>query len=369
MNIAYLISTLERTGPTNVVFDLVSELDRTRFSPIVFTLSPEPQRSRIEDFKELDVPVRTLGMGRLAGLLEGTKTVKAALQSAHVDVCHSHGLRADLIASSLAGELPTCSTVHAVLEDDYRLGYGLYKGALVNMLHGRALRKIDTPVGCSSAVFNYLKGSLALPDAQCVKNGVSVERFRIDRCARESIRGGLGIDDDECVWIATGALIPRKNPEWLIRTWASKYGNAEKVRLLVLGSGPLMEACAAAAKPFKNVSMVGSVNNVSDYLSASDIFVSCSEAEGLPLAVLEAVASGIRCVISGIEPHLEIADNAPPGIVTFSLGSSPSFNAAADTVQTPAMSSSAALRNFACTEFSSTAMVRQYERIYQRLQK
>jgi len=369
MNVGYLISTLERTGPTNVLYDLVSGLDRTRFNPVIVTLSPEPPRSRLADFKELGIDVHTLNMGRMQGLLQGAVKVKRALDEARVDILHSHGLRADMMAGSLAGGQATCSTVHAVLSEDYRLGYGKYKGALVSFMHGRALKKIGKPVGCSSAVFSFLKNALELPNAACVKNGVSTDRFRPDSEARNALRSSLGIAPDECVWIATGALIPRKDPGWLIDAWASAYGNADKMRLLVLGNGPLMEACARKAKPYENIKLMGNVDKVSEFLSASDIFVSCSEAEGLPLAVLEAVASGLRCLISDIEPHLEIADNAPLGISTFELGSSQSFKEAAGEVQAVAASSSVALRDYVCTEFSATAMAKQYEGIYQRLQK
>lgn len=369
MNVGYLISTLERTGPTNVLFDLVSGLDRTRFNPVVVTLSPEPPRSRLADFKALGIEVHTLNMGRMEGLFQGVAKLRSTLDAARVDILHSHGLRADMMASSLSGLRATCSTVHAVLSEDYRLGYGKYKGALVNFMHARALKSIDNPVACSSAVFRFLKNTLELRNAACVKNGVSTERFRPDSLARESIRKRLGIASDECVWIATGALIPRKNPEWLIDAWGSAYGNADKMRLLVLGNGPLMEACGRKAKPYENITLLGNVDKVSEFLSAADIFVSCSEAEGLPLAVLEAVASGLRCVVSDIEPHLEIADNAPLGISTFVLGSSQSFKDAAGKVQAVAASSSVALRDYVCTEFSATAMVKQYEGIYQRLQR
>jgi glycosyltransferase involved in cell wall biosynthesis len=369
MNVCYLISTLERTGPTNVLFDLVAGLDRTRFNPSIITLSPEPARSRLAEFTGLGIPVHTLDMGRLSGLFRATAAVRATLQSHHVDVCHSHGLRADRIAASLARLQPTCSTVHAVLSEDYRLGYGKYKGALVGFLHGQALKRIGNAVGCSSAVHRYLKNRLQLPDALCVKNGVATGRFKPDAEARSKVRSALGIGEGDTVWIATGALIPRKNPEWLIDTWAGEYGQTPNTRLLVLGNGPLYEACARKAQLYKNITLVGNVDNVPDYLSASDIFVSCSEAEGLPLAVLEAVASGLRCVISDIEPHREIADNAPPGVSTFTAGSIHSFVDAARAERLYPAGASVALRDFVCSEFSAAAMVRQYENIYQRLRK
>ena len=52
----------------------------------------------------------------------------------------------------------------------------------------------------------------------------------------------------------------------------------------------------------------GYVGNVRDYLSAADVYVSSSQSEGLPNGVLEAMATGVPVVLSGIRQHLEILE-------------------------------------------------------------
>ncbi len=44
--ICYVISTLQKTGPVIVLYNLVKNLDRTRFEPYIITLSKEPEKSR-----------------------------------------------------------------------------------------------------------------------------------------------------------------------------------------------------------------------------------------------------------------------------------------------------------------------------------
>lgn len=57
--------------------------------------------------------------------------------------------------------------------------------------------------------------------------------------------------------------------------------------------------------------MTGSVNNVNEYLQASDIYIASSKSEGLPNGVLEAMAVGLPVILSDIEQHKEVYDANP----------------------------------------------------------
>lgn len=107
------------------------------------------------------------------------------------------------------------------------------------------------------------------------------------------------------VIISSGNLSERKDPITLLRAF-NQADLKSKAQLLVLGDGPLEKEC----KEFENnsIKLIGRVENVHEYLMASDIFVSASKAEGLPMAVLEAIASGLYVILSNIDSHIEVLE-------------------------------------------------------------
>ncbi|MBE0641903.1 MAG: glycosyltransferase, partial [Bacteroidales bacterium] len=107
--IAYLVSTLRRTGPTHQLLYLLSHLNAQEFEPLVITLSPEPDDSMMETFLDLGIPVYTLGQGRLSGMVMGRLKLERMISDLKPDLLHTQGLRPDLLGLSLGGR-PVVST-------------------------------------------------------------------------------------------------------------------------------------------------------------------------------------------------------------------------------------------------------------------
>lgn len=59
-------------------------------------------------------------------------------------------------------------------------------------------------------------------------------------------------------------------------------------------------------KDYPQIIFAGQVDNIQNYLSASDIYISSSKSEGLPNGVLEAMACGLPLLLSDIPQHMEI---------------------------------------------------------------
>jgi len=120
--------------------------------------------------------------------------------------------------------------------------------------------------------------------------------------------------------ISVGSLIKRKDPMLLLNAFIeSKL--YETFSLIFLGDGPLRSSMEEIALPFKHsIFILGNVNNVIDFLSISDVFVTTSNSEGLPNTVLEAMSAGLNIVASDIPQHKELFMSNPYGCVFFQSG-------------------------------------------------
>jgi len=135
--------------------------------------------------------------------------------------------------------------------------------------------------------------------------GIDTEKFAVDpetkRVKREAIRTELGIPDDAIVLLSVGEVNENKNHRVVIEA----LGKLEEknVHYIVCGRGELEEShknLAAQLGLTGRVHLTGYRNDVADFYQAADIFVFPSLREGLPVAVMEALASGLPVVCNGI---------------------------------------------------------------------
>jgi glycosyltransferase involved in cell wall biosynthesis len=139
-----------------------------------------------------------------------------------------------------------------------------------------------------------------------VTNGVDLGR--IDRVLNgsEAIPGESG----EYRVVSVGRLIEIKNPSTLLRAFDKACG--PESRLAFVGEGHLRSQLTAEADAMGSaarVTFTGLVDRdeVYRHVARADLFVSTSYGEGMPVAVLEAMACGCPVVLSDIPPHREIA--------------------------------------------------------------
>ena len=131
---------------------------------------------------------------------------------------------------------------------------------------------------------------------------------------RARIRRSFGAGPEETVVIATGRLSTQKDPLVLVRAFAAARQSVPNLALWVVGDGPLraeVEALAAQLLPTKDrarppIQFLGARDDVHRLLPAADIYALSSQWEGLPVALLEAMAAGpaIVCTNVGDIPEL-----------------------------------------------------------------
>lgn len=145
-----------------------------------------------------------------------------------------------------------------------------------------------------------------------IPNGVDVNRFvPVPTEGQREIRSRLGLPVETKIITYVGRLAEEKGIETLANAWQSTHNALTNARLLILGSGPLGGKFIEHAGA--DVLLLGEQNDVVSYLQASDLFVLPSLAEGLSVALLEALACGLPIIATAVGGTPEIITHGSNG--------------------------------------------------------
>lgn len=135
--------------------------------------------------------------------------------------------------------------------------------------------------------------------------------------AKTEIKARMGCENRYIVTFS-GRFIPRKGVSFLLEAWRNVINEEPAARLLLLGDGPLlgdMKKRAAGLGIEDSVDFRGHVNSVMDYFQMTDIFVLPSLQEGMPNALLEAMAFGLPAVATKIGGVVDIIRDGENGLL------------------------------------------------------
>lgn len=149
-------------------------------------------------------------------------------------------------------------------------------------------------------------------------HGIDVSHFAPSLETKERMRLELGIPMDAKVILVTARLTDQKCVHRAIEAMDALAKEFPGLRLLIAGSGPREKALKELAEKCncsKEIVFVGYVTNVADYLKMSDIYILPSDNEGLSLAFLEALASGLICVVTRCTGTTEVIEDGTNGFL------------------------------------------------------
>lgn len=150
--------------------------------------------------------------------------------------------------------------------------------------------------------------------------GIDVEKFAPVPGLRESKRAELGLAEGDFALLSVGELSVRKNHRVVVEAMGElkRRGCLGSLRYLVCGDGPLAGELADLTESLGvggRVELLGYRDDVSEIMRACDAFAFPSRQEGLPVALMEAMASGLPCVCSPIRGNLDIVEDGVTGLV------------------------------------------------------
>ena len=154
------------------------------------------------------------------------------------------------------------------------------------------LQRADVVVSVSEDLGGYLRKDMGVTNVTVIPNGVDVDEFR----PGGGVRPGLNL-------FSVSRLVPRKNVHVLIAAVEQLVKEGAPLTLVIAGTGPEEERIRQLAAQLPGiVQFVGFIDEARKraILSQTDLFVQLSIREGLSIATLEALASGVPCVVSNL---------------------------------------------------------------------
>ena len=141
---------------------------------------------------------------------------------------------------------------------------------------------------------------------KCVPNGIDTGQFApVSVDAKHALRIRLGLPMDKVIFIYTGRICRSKGVLDLLCTWGN-LAHRHDLFLLLVGSGANShDSCETETNEFMRThegagTITGMVSNVSEYLQASDVFIFLSHAEAFSISILEALATGLPCIVTNV---------------------------------------------------------------------
>lgn len=133
-----------------------------------------------------------------------------------------------------------------------------------------------------------------------LNNAIDTRKYRYQEKNREIIRKKYGLKNNYIIGNVS-KFVDAKNHEFIIDVFKSFHNIYRNSKLMLVGDGPNREKILKKIEDEKlkeEVILVGMVEDASNYYSTMDVFILPSFHEGLCLALLEAQANGLECIVS-----------------------------------------------------------------------
>ena len=158
-------------------------------------------------------------------------------------------------------------------------------------------------IGCAQEAAEWMFGKKA--EYKLLHSGIDTKKYTYSEQNRKRIRDEYKIDENTFVIGHVGRFNIHKNHEFLIDIFKDYLTVNSDSKLMLLGIGELEQKIKQKALDYSisdKVIFVGNSKQVERYLSAMDLFLFPSLSEGLSVALIEAQANGLPCLISDSIP-------------------------------------------------------------------
>jgi glycosyltransferase involved in cell wall biosynthesis len=314
MRIAFCITELNVGGAERCLVELATRLDRSRFEPTVFCLGPRPHHGADSLAVKLDdsgVPVQFLGAHSLGNAPRIFWRLRREFRTLKPDLVQSFLWHANVLGVWAAHSAGVRRIVTGLRVAEPRRQWRWR----CEQFTGRWAQR---HVAVSEGVAAFARDRIGLRAERIVviPNGVEMPATPVPAADLAS----LGLNSGRRAIAFVGRLDEQKGIDWLVEQTPRLFAQAPDHDLVVVGTGPLeasLRTRVAELNVAGRIHFTGWRSDVSPILAACDLLVVPSQWEGMPNAVLEAMAAGRAVVAFDVEGTKDaLGDEESPQIVS-----------------------------------------------------
>lgn len=328
--VAELIPIMQNGGAETIVKDYARLLDKNMFNVVIITRRLHNDSVNVKQLNDSGIKVFSIYKSNSFLMKVVQKfnewwyapyKIKSILKHEKIDICHMH-LNALGYIRKISGQIKnvklfyTCHSDpkkhHISKKNSQKNAKYLIKQNNMQMiaLHENMRKEINDILGIKNTVV--------------IRNGIDFIRFKNISESKFQIRNSIGIPENAYVIGHVGRFVDVKNHTFLTSIFEELCKRKENAFLLMIGDGILETQIQSKLNSFglKDKYIILSHRmDIPRLMKSMDVFVFPSKYEGLPVTLIEAQVSGLRCVISDtIDEESIISENT----IAISLNNSPS---------------------------------------------
>ena len=318
---ASVASMIQQFNMNNIKFlqDLGYKVDVACNFEFGSTISNEKIEKLKKDLKDIDVDFYQIPVPRkifdFKNLKLSYKLTKQLMNEKGYDLVHCHSPIGGIICrianknSSYYSQSKMIYTAHGF---HFFKGNNPIKNIIFKAIEKYGAQFTDTLITINKEDYNAAK-KFKLKKGGTVEYvpgiGIDLDKINSIQGNKEKLCQELNIPSDSILLLSVGELSVRKNQKLVINCLADFD---ENVHYIICGQGALKEHFLELAKEKKvdhRLHLLGYCSNIIEIMKSCDIFIFPSLQEGLPVALMEALASGLPCIASDIRGNNDLIEN------------------------------------------------------------
>ena len=311
---------LKDGGAEVLARDYARLVDPQRFDATVVTMYPFTNTANYRRAKEAGVNIRsvfgkrnvlTRAMRVLLGSRYISMVLRRMLAQEKPNVIHFNSQMA-LYFAPIKNRLSDIRLIYTCHSELHKHFFETEELAVRQLIQEPGLRLVALHENMKRELNDYF----GKDDTVVIRNGVDLRRFQQVEHSKDAIRRNIGILEEAYVVGHVGRFTEAKNHAFLLRVFEKIVQRKPKAHLLLVGSGELraeVEEKIAAMHLEQRVTILSHRTDIPELLRAMDVMVFPSFYEGLSVTLVEAQASGLKCVVSdAVNPESFLSDRILP---------------------------------------------------------